>query len=140
MIQIDWQPSIPKLRQFAWAGLVAGCILGFLVAHRTGAFRGGSWTPAICVWIVAVAIALMGISAPKVLHPLYIVLSCVGLVIGTVIGTMALLLIFFLMFTPMAVWFRMIGRDNLYLRQRSDGTMWVKIEGARSATSYYRQY
>lgn len=63
-----------------------------------------------------------------------------GLWVGKLIGFVLLPLLFFLIITPLAVVFRIQGRDAMQ-RRRGDATYWTtRDDGPREAAFYRRQY
>ena len=66
--------------------------------------------------------------------------ECLGVWIGRAIGFVLLPLLFFLVITPLALVFRLQGRDTLGRRARR-ATYWTtRDDGPRDATFYRRQF
>ncbi|MFT6794737.1 MAG: hypothetical protein ACJAR1_002752 [Rubritalea sp.] len=137
MIKINWNPEEKMLRQFGWISL-----FGFGLFAAIAWFRFGNQTLAIIFGCVAVVAPLIGMAQPKLLKCLFVGLSLITLPIGFIISNLVLLLIFLLAFTPLALIFRLFGRDELRLRQDSaTPTYWRKYDpDKRSPASYYRPY
>ena len=77
---------------------------------------------------------------PQTLRPLFIGLSLITIPIGAVVGELALLLIFFGLFLPLGLVFRLMGRDPLERTlDRSAATYWRRKKQPDSAARYYRQ-
>lgn len=142
MIEIDLQPDTRKLRQFGWICLGGFGLLGVIVALKTGAFREpGQWTVPVVLWVLATVAPVMGFVAPKGLKPVYQLLTLLSYPIGQLIGNLLLLLIFLLLITPMALWFRIIGRDELKIRRSSAfPPCWINYPAPRGLDSYFRQF
>lgn len=142
MIALDLQPDTRKLRQFGWISLVGFGFLGLLVAWKTGTFQEpGKWTAPVVLWVLATAAPVLGMVAPKLLKPAYQLLTLLGWPIGLLVGNLLLLLVFFLLITPIALWFRIIGRDELKIRwSPADAPSWVNVPAARNIDSYFRQF
>ncbi|MEM7143937.1 MAG: SxtJ family membrane protein [Verrucomicrobiota bacterium] len=142
MIEIDWKPKEKVLRQFGWICLPGFGLVGLVVAWHLGCFEGsGRWTPSCVLWGIGVLSWLTGLVAPRCLKWLFVGMMLVAFPIGMVVGTVILLLLFFLLFTPLALVFKVIGRDEM---QRSVGggesSYWIKIDEKRAPASYYRQF
>ncbi len=137
MIKIDWNPPEKTLRQFGWISLV-----GFGIFAAIAWFRFGSQPVATTFAAVAVLAPIIGMICPKLLKPLYVGLSLVTFPIGLVVSNLVLLLIFLLVFTPVALIFRLFGRDELRLRlDRTATTYWRKYDpDRRKPASYYRPF
>ena len=142
MIEIDLQPDTRKLRQFGWICLGGFGLLGLIVALKTGAFQEiGKWTVPVALWVLATAAPVMGFVAPKGLKPVYQLLTLLSYPIGQLIGNLLLLLIFLLLFTPVALWFRIIRRDELKIRRPSAfPPSWMSYPDPRGMDSYFRQF
>ncbi len=137
MIKIDWNPPEKMLRQFGWISLV-----GFGIFAAIAWFRFDSQPVATTFAAVAVLAPIIGMICPKLLKPLYVGLSLVTFPIGLVVSNLVLLLIFLLVFTPVALIFRLFGRDELRLRlDRTATTYWRKYDpDRRKPASYYRPF
>ena len=93
------------------------------------------------IWGLAAACPLLGYVFPPALRLIYIVMMAVALPIGMLISTTLLALLFFLMFTPLAVWFRLRRRDELKRRWDAESaSYWSPITDQRTPASYYRQF
>jgi hypothetical protein len=142
MIEIDWKPHETTLRQFGWICLPGFGLVGTVVAWRLGCFEGsGSWTASLVLWGLAVICPIVGMLAPRALKYLFIGMMVLAFPIGLVVGTLVLLLLFFLLFTPIALWFKLIKRDEMKRRLSPEAeTYWIPVEETRSPESYYRQF
>ncbi|MDG0994712.1 MAG: SxtJ family membrane protein [Akkermansiaceae bacterium] len=125
------------LRQFGWISLV-----GFGLLASIAWYRFNSQPVATTFAAVAVLAPIIGMICPKLLKPLYVGLSLVTFPIGLVVSNLVLLLIFLLVFTPVALIFRLFGRDELRLRlDRTATTYWRKYDpDRRKPASYYRPF
>jgi hypothetical protein len=112
MQSINFRPSDHTLREFADFG---SFILGLVAAPWL--LYGGHTTAAVVLWAVAVVLRLAGWLDPKRLKWPFVVLSLITWPIGLVVSFVALAVIYFLVFTPLALFFRLIGRDALKRRR-----------------------
>ncbi|MEX2188931.1 MAG: hypothetical protein WD875_19135 [Pirellulales bacterium] len=139
---LNRDPSPRQLRQFAAAGLVLMPLAAWLFAGRP---LGDAWSP----WhtrqiggLAALGGVLVALSfvAPRALRPVFVAASLLTLPIGLVVGEILLAVIYFLVFTPVALLFRLIGRDALDRKfDRSAASYWRPKAPPRDATSYFRQ-
>jgi hypothetical protein len=132
LIEMNWNPSERQLRQFGLIALVVlpllGVCWGVKLAWLIGLIATGS------------AIALAGWYYPRSLKPLFVGLSLAGMPVGLVMGFLALALVYFIIFTPLAVVFRMFNRDALQRRlDRTAGSYWQPRPQAVGVASYFRQ-
>ena len=123
MIPINWTPDRKALAEFSEAGMFA---LG-MVAAPLAYFRGRPGL-AVAFWCLAVLGRLVGLVRPDWLRPVFLGLTLATWPLGWVISRVALGMLYFLIFTPIALTFRLIGRDAL--RRKTDP----------SAKSYWEPY
>ncbi len=71
------------------------------------------------VWALALAAAflLLGLIAPQIAHPLNVLWMKLAVFMSRVTNPLVTALLFFLVFTPFALVFRLTGRDALRLRR-----------------------
>lgn len=96
----------------------------------------------ILLWLGAAGLllAVTGIALPKALKPVFLALMIVATPIGIVIGEIAMLLIYFGVFFPIGLAFKLMNRDALQRKlDRNASTYWQAKAQPRNAASYYRQ-
>ena len=143
MIKFDLSPNKKKLSQFGWIGLFGFSVIGFIIAIKIGSFNGSTsfLIPSIC-WFLAIISPILSLTFPRGLLPLYLILSLIAIPIGFIISNIILMIIFFLLITPISLFFRMVGRDELKIRKNFNHrkTYWVEVNGSKPLESYYRQF
>lgn len=127
------EASDRQLRQFGAIALVALPAVGWW-------WGGGSgWIAALAALGAVLAVAAR--VAPWAVRPLYLGLTCLTAPIGMVVGELILLAIYCLLFVPLGLAFRLVGRDPLEWRRDAVATSyWRRLDGPRPAASYYRQW
>ena len=142
MIEIDWKPKEKVLRQFGWICLPGFGLVGTIVAWRLGCFEGsGRWTASYGIWGFGVLCWLVGMVAPRALKWLYVGMMVVAFPIGLVVGTLLLLLLFFLIFTPLALVFKLMRRDEMQRSLAPEAeSYWITVDEKREPSGYYRQF
>ncbi len=136
MVPIRWNPDRKTLGEFSEAGLFA---LG-MVAAPLAYFRG---RPALAAafWTLAVAIRLVGLVRPASLRPGFVGMSLATWPIGWVASKLALGLLYALVFTPIALAFRLLGRDALSRKlDRDASTYWEPYRPDRGIERYLHTY
>jgi hypothetical protein len=132
LVEMNWNPNNRQLRQFGLVALVALPLLGWLWS--------GSPT---AIWITAAvgaALAAAGLLYPRVVKPVFLGLTLVAVPIGMVISEVALAVVFYGLFVPLGLIFRLIGRDVLQLKlERQTITYWQRKKRPSDASSYLRQ-
>jgi hypothetical protein len=145
MIDIDLKPTRKKLRQFGVIAAVAFGILGLVLYWKKGLFGlslgESAETWALGVWATGAVAAFLSLVAPGGLRPLYILLTLVAFPIGYVVSHVVLALLFYGLFTPIGLVFRVLSRDPLHRRFEPDAdSYWVPHRRRDSKKYYFRQF
>ena len=127
-------PPPKMLRQFAGLWLVV--FLG-MAAWRWGHGNVGLATQGLAA--VAVVVGAAGLLSPTLMKPIWIAWMVAAFPIGWTISRVVLGAIFFLVVTPLAVVFRLMGRDALRLRRTEVSSHWVSKRRAGDLREYFRQ-
>ena len=88
----------------------------------------------IIIWFLLVSILFLflGIINSKLLTPLNKMWFRFGIFLGKIISPIIMLLIFFLVVTPIGLFMRIIGKDLLKLKFNKDKTYWIENTGPKS--------
>ncbi len=130
MFRVNWNP---KEKQVRWFGLVF--MIGFLIISAILGFRGHqAWAGRLAIFCSAIGIFSMAFPGPGLFF--YRIWMAVGFCMGFVMSKIILALIFFGVFTPVALLFKIIGRDKLELRKRDVVTYWHVHPEIDDKTSY----
>jgi hypothetical protein len=135
-VEINWRPDRKTLAAFSEVGLfVLGMVLAPLALWR------GNTTAAAVLWSLAVALRLVGLVRPSWLRPVFVGLSLATWPIGWVVSHVFLALTYFLVITPIALVFRLVGRDALDRRfDRRRSSYWEPYNPDRGLGRYLQQY
>ena len=101
---------------------------------------GGS-TPAILgLCILGLTLAVAALSHPTSIKPIFLTLMVITSPIGLIVGELSMITIYFGLFLPLSLAFRVTGRDALQLkRPQSSTTYWQQKKQPASVSNYYRQ-
>lgn len=134
---IPRNPDARILRQFG--GL---CVLFFGGLALYGAVVKGHVTGPVVFGIVAAVAGIAALVRPMALGPVFVGWMILAFPIGFVISNLILLGVFAFVFTPVALIFRLIGRDALGLRKKppSAGTYWMPKTQPADPRRYLKQY
>jgi hypothetical protein len=136
LIEIDWNPGRRQLRVFGLSALVASVVLAGVFVLLWGL----AIVSAIVALAAGTAILLCTLVWPRAARIIYVTLSAVGLPIGFVMSFVLLGAFYFLLLTPLALLFRLIGRDSLHRRfDRGQGSYWVPRKPTASLDRYFHQ-
>jgi hypothetical protein len=132
IFELNTRPSDRQLRQFGVICVVAAPVVIWLWSRSVSA---ASWAAG-----VGLVCGVLGLVAPRLLKPAFVGLSVLTIPIGLVVGEMILGLIYFGLFLPMAIVFRMIGRDALQRKAPENAaSFWQKRVQPSSVRKYYQQ-
>lgn len=136
MIEVNWSPDHKTLKQFALIGLA-----GF-----PGAGAGAYWvwqmpTLAVVLAGLGVAVWLLSMIHTPAVRYVYVAMSVAAYPIGYVVSHTVLAAVYYLLFTPMGLIFKLIGRDALERRfDRQSATYWQPRPAANSPDRYFKQF
>lgn len=128
-------PPPRTLRQFAGLWIV---FFGGFAAYQY--FARQHETVAAIAALAAVTIGPLGVVAPSAIRPIFVAWLVITFPIGWVVSRVMLLTMFFGLITPLALFFRVRGRDALHVRRRTADTYWVPKPSPTDPSSYFRQY
>ena len=123
------------LRQFAGLWLV---VFGGLAVWRVWHGEVGPWTDVLAV--AAIVVGGAGLAWPAAVRPIYKGWMIAAFPIGWTISKIVMAAMFYLVFTPVGIIFRLMGRDALRLRRGRAESFWVPKTGPKSGDEYLRQY
>ena len=129
------RPTTRVLRQIAAAWLVF-----FLLLAANQWWRHGHPTAGMALGAVAL-LGIVGLFKPAALRWLFVGATVATFPIGFVVSHILLGVMFYLVFTPLALVFRWRGRDELQLRRRREkSSFWVTRPEPPPAGRYLKQF
>jgi len=132
LIEIQWNPTNRQLRQFA--------IICLFALPTVGWIWGAGLQVIGLLASLGLVLAIVGTVYPRAVKPVFLAVTLVATPIGMVIGELAMLLIYFGVFLPFGIFFRVTRRDALQLRlDRNTTTYWQAKKQPDNVASYYRQ-
>ena len=146
MIELDLRPERKQLRVFGAVGssvlAAAACWLWLGAGHDDFPFAPSTSRVLGDVCGVLAAYALVStLAAPALLRPLYVVLSLIAFPIGFAASFVVLASVWYGLLFPIAVVFRVLGRDSLKRKIGSQAsTYWVERPAVKDVKRYFRQF
>lgn len=142
LIDIDWNPSPTKLRQFALIWFSGFGVVALVLAWKWGCFSGSrQWEIPVLILLVAASVGLMGLLFPPAVRPVYKLWMGLAFPIGWILSHAVLAIIYFGIFTLVGLVFRVIGRDPLdRLGHRQRESYWVNCSDKHSTKRYFQQF
>lgn len=129
------RPSEKVLRQFAVL-----CLIVFGIMGGVALWRQSGLTATAAIAGAGVLAGLVGVVRPAAIRWVYSAWMIAVFPIGWTISRLMLAGLFYLVFTPVGIVFRLIRRDALCLRRPEAASLWARKAGATSADQYFRQF
>ncbi len=136
LVEINWNPQKKDLRKF---GLIALVILGIASIFLHFAFKisiSHSLIPAtagFCIFLISLA-------STKAVKIIYIGMTLAALPIGFTVSILLMGIFYFLILTPIAISFKIFGRDQLNRRFLPDSeSYWSARQNSTDKQRYFHQ-
>jgi hypothetical protein len=140
--EVNWNPGTQERRKFALSLMIGfPCIAVVLLLF--GFLRGNGWNLPLAAVIGGggLALGLLLLSVPQIARPVYVVWYFVACCIGTVVGNLALGIVFFVLVTGVGLVMRALGRRPVRKTfDRRATTYWQDAEQVDDPNRYYRQF
>ncbi len=117
--KINWKPTNKDLTKFGVVILIGFGLIGLVVffKHKPSVAMG--------LWLGAALVCVLSAVLPAAVKPLYFIWMGFGMVMGAIMSRVILTIIFYLVLTPVALFFKLKGRDALNKRKHTDAaTYW----------------
>ncbi len=132
---IPFHPPVSTLRWFAGFG---AAILSLLAALQL--LHAENAPAALALAGAALGFALVGLIAPARLRLVFVGMMVVSYPLSWLVAHVVLTLLFYCVFTPIALFFKLIGRDALQRRFEAErASYWASKPQAGDVRSYFRQ-
>jgi len=133
---IQFDPTTTTLRQFAglWLVFFGGLGLWEALARGHSSLSTG-------LIVAAAVIGLPGLVRPALLRPIFVAWMVLAFPIGWTVSLIMLAILYYGLFTPIGLVFRLIGRDAL-LRTRRPGleSYWTPKPTPTDPRRYFKQF
>ncbi|HEV8058986.1 MAG TPA: SxtJ family membrane protein [Gemmataceae bacterium] len=133
---IDFHPPERKLRTFAGLFFTAVTVLAGwqVLSHER-------WLIASLLFVIGGIVATAGLVKPSAIRPVYAASMAASFPMGWVMSHLLLAIVYFGLFTPLAIFFRLIGRDALRLSSEPKAGSYLKPKSPPSnSRSYFRPF
>lgn len=137
MIPLDLNPSPKKLRQFGWVSPIMLLVLALVLRWRFSLPMNG----VLSFGLVGLILLILSRISVRLIRPVYQGLVLAGYPIGWVVSHLLMILFYFGIITPLALIFRLFGRDMLYRRWEPErNTYWTEHPQYENVERYFRQF
>ena len=138
MLKLDFKPPLHVLTQFGFIGVAGFTFIGAIATQR---FHAPPAVGYVCLALAAFLGFCAAFEAGAIIRPFFVALMIIAWPLGMVISIVLLGTIFYGMFAPVGVVFRMMGKDPLDRRfDRSSTSYWIRRKTQRSPASYLKLY
>ena len=128
-------PPPKTLRQFAALCLI---VFGGLATWRV--WNGHADLPAAVLGGAGVVVGLIGLARPSAVRYLFTGWMIAAFPIGWAVSRLMLGVLFYGLFTPIGVVFRLMRRDALHRRRHQATSHWAEKTPAADVRQYFRQF
>lgn len=134
--------SNEAVRSFGWS--VGGAFLVIWLifvgpVHYFSQYEKGGHYP-ILMWL-GISLVVLGTILPVLLRPIYIGWMAFAFTMGTIMTRLILTVFYFVVLTPVGLFFRLIGRDALNRKiDREASTYWIEKEYPITDRSRYENF
>jgi uncharacterized membrane protein YhdT len=137
MIKLELNPTDEQLSQFGWIALIGFPLVGYVI---TNSFGLGP-TLLYVLGGIGIATLLLSLVKPRLILPVFLGMSLIAVPIGFVISWVLMALVYYGLFTPVGLLFRLTGRDKLHKHPDPDAkTYWHDHGPQRSPASYFQMH
>jgi len=133
--RVQWNPDTGELRSFAIAMLVGFALLAGLSVWR----HHGVTASALVFLAVSLGLALSA-AIPGLNRVAYLAVYLPTSFIGHYVSKVVLFFVFILVFVPIGLLLRLLGKDILRLRSAKPRAVWSTVSSAKESRRYYRQF
>ena len=137
LIEIDWNPKSKQLQNFGKIALAATFIISFLLYLLKGVAI--QWVLIICAFgFITFIISKISLKLTKMIYLGMILLT---MPIGWVVSFILMAAFYFLLLTPLGLFFRLIGRDPLYRKfDPTAKSYWMSRRPPKGLEQYFHQF
>lgn len=135
MMTLDLHPTDRMLRQFAGAWLL---VFSGLAANQW--LTRGHPRAAIALAGIALVIGVAGLLRPRLVRWLFVGATVLAFPIGWVVSQVMLVVLFIGVVTPVALLFKVRGRDRLARKRSAQSSYWKPKTAMEDMRRYLRQY
>ncbi|MBN2590089.1 MAG: hypothetical protein JXA96_09515 [Sedimentisphaerales bacterium] len=137
MIEIDYNPSRKKLRDFGIIALVASIILSLLLYF----FKHLAIQWIFIIISAGLFIFLSSLISSKFTRLIYLGLTFLTYPIGFVVNSLVMGIFYFLIITPVGIIFKLSGKDPLHRKfDYSTKSYWLKRQSPDKLDRYFHQF
>jgi len=137
LIEINWKPARKELRSFGTASAVMLAVIAALLHFLKG--LNANWS--LCICAAGLLIYVLSRINTRLVRPVYIALMFITFPIGWAVSFIVMAAFYFLIITPVGLFFKLIKRDPLRRTfDRNAGSYWLPHRTPDSVKRYFNQF
>ena len=137
IIDTNWNPSKKELRIFSALQILFFALVAFVIVRKH------TETLDVPVMIVSVSavVGILGMIFTPLIRVVYVVWMAILFPVGWVVSHVLMGIVFYLVFTPIAVLMRIVGYDPMKRKFEPDAkTYWVRRQPRSETAHYFKQF
>jgi len=136
LIRIDRNPSRKQLNVFGVIWLCFFAVVGAIVLNKSG-----STTIATIIWVLAATIPAIGWAVPAFMRIVFVAMAYAAFPIGFVVSHLILVIIYYLVLTPIGIIMRLFGYDPMNRQfEKTAETYWSPRTQEDNQDTYFKQF
>jgi hypothetical protein len=137
LIEINWNPTNKQLRYFGWIALTATTLIAILLYVLKG--LAVKWCAMIVIF--GFSIFICSLLSKTLTRLVYLGLTLLTFPIGMTMSFVLMLVFYYLVITPVGLFFRLIGRDLMELKfDTSAKSYWKPRRPVDNNRRYFNQF
>ncbi len=137
VIEINRNPAPVHLKRFSWFWFPLFYLVLGVVLH----LHGVCFQVCCGVWAAGLAVSCAGFFFPAVTKHVFVATQVVFFPAGWIVSHIIMFIIYFGVITPIALVFKLIGRDPLLRRfSRDRDSYWRPLRSDRPPEDYFKQW
>jgi polyferredoxin len=137
LVSLNLNPSKKQLRDFGLVALFMCNVIGLLLLWLGRIPPKGL----VAFFLIGLAIYVLSRTSTTLIKPIYLAMLFLTFPIGWVVSYLAMGLFYYGIVTPLAVFFKILGRDPLCRKYDSQAnTYWIPYKRKKSAKDYFHQF
>ncbi len=94
----------------------------------------------LLLFLASIAVLLLSLFLPSVLKPLQKTWMTIGIIIGIIISSMILIILFFIILTPISLFLKLSGKDLLNIKiDKKSKSYWTVVKTADIKKEEYKK-
>jgi len=137
LIEIKWRPKPKELRNFGKITLIASAAVSILLY----VFKDIETKWSVAIATLGISVFLTSLSSIKLTRFIYLGLTLITFPIGWTISFILMALFYFLLITPLGLFFRLMGKDLLSRKFNPNAkSYWVAHKPPENIRQYFHQF